>query len=460
MTIMKLSADEIKAKVKNHSLTVSVIGLGWMGLPTACLFGEAGSNVIGVDSNPEVVEKLNRGESYFAEPGLPQLLKRLLSDKRLRATNNIQEAASQSDAIILLVPTLIDKQRFADYSAVENSCRDIGKGIQSGCLLIFESTCGPGVTERVVKSTLEKYSGLKAGVDFGLAYSPIRAMGGRALRDIQSYPRVVGAIDEKSLEAASALLSTIVKGEIVKVRDIKTAEASKLFETIYRDVNIALANEFAVLCEKAGIDYDEAREAVNTLKEYCHLHIAGVGVGGHCLPVYPYLLAGEAERLEARLKLVLNAREINDGMPSHTARLVADGLRASGRSMKGSKVVVLGISYRANVKETRFSPSIELITLLKRRGARVVVFDPKFSATEIADMGYATEPTLKACIEKANCVVITVSHDEFRRIDARELAASVTKSAVIVDCAHMLSPLLVEKAGLIYRGIGRGVWTR
>jgi len=460
MTIMKLSADEIKAKVKNHSGTVAVIGLGWMGLPTACLFGEAGADVMGVDSNPEVVEKVNRGESHLAEPGLPQLLKRLISEKRLRATSNIQEAASQSDAIILLVPTLIDEQRSADYSAVENSCRDIGKGIQSGCLLIFESTCGPGVTERVVKSTLEKYSGLKAGVDFGLAYSPIRAMGGRALRDIQSYPKVVGAIDEKSLEAASALLSTIVKGEIVKVRDIKTAEASKLFEAVYRDVNIALANEFAMLCEKAEIDYDEAREAANTLKEYCHLHIAGVGVGGHCLPVYPYLLASEGERLEARLKLVLNAREINDAMPSHTARLVANGLRASGRSVKGSKVVVLGISYRANVKETRFSPSIELITLLKRRGARVVVFDPKFSATEIADMGYATEPTLKACIEKASCVVMTVPHDEFRGIDPRELAASISKSAVVVDCAHILNPSLVEKAGLIYRGIGRGLWTR
>jgi len=307
---------------------------------------------------------------------------------------------------------------------------------------------------------LEKHSGLKAGVDFGLAYSPVRAMGGRALGDIQRYPKVVGAIDEKSLEAAEALLSTIVKGEIMKVRDIKTAEASKLFETIYRDVNIALANEFAMFCEKAEIDYDEAREAANTLKEYCHLHVAGLGVGGHCLPVYPYLLASEAERLEARLKLALNAREINDGMPNHTARLVADGLRASGRSIKGSKVVVLGISYRANVKETRFSPSIELITLLKRRGARLVAFDPKFSATEMVDMGYATEPTLKASIEKANCVVITVPHDEFRNIDPRDLAASASKSAVVVDCTHILNPSLVEKAGLIYRGTGRGLWTR
>lgn len=458
--MMKLTADEIRARVTNHSLTVAVVGLGWMGLPTACLFGEAGANVIGVDSNPDVVEKVNRGESYLPEPGLPQLLKKLLSQKRLRATSNTQEAASQSDAIILLVPTLIDKQRSVDYSAVESSCRDLGKGIQSGCLLIFTSTCGPGVTERVVKSTLEKYSGLKAGVDFGLAYSPVRAMGGRALGDIQRYPKVVGAIDEKSLGAAEALLSTVVKGGIVKVRDIKTAEASKLFETIYRDVNIALSNEFAMFCEKAEIDYDEAREAANTLKEYCHLHIAGAGVGGHCLPVYPYLLASEAERLEARLKLVLNAREISEGMPSHTARLVANGLRVSGRSVKGSKVVVLGISYRANVKETRFSPSIELIALLKRRGARVVVFDPKFSATEIADMGYATEPTLKASIEKANCVVITVPHEEFRRIDPRELAASISKSAVIVDCAHILNPSLVEKAGLIYRGIGRGLWKR
>jgi nucleotide sugar dehydrogenase len=284
-------------------------------------------------------------------------------------------------------------------------------------------------------------------------------MGGRALQDMQTYPKIVGAVDKRSLEAACAVLSVVVKGELVRVRDIKTAELSKLYETIYRDVNIALANEFALLCEEFGVDYAETARAANS-QPYSHLHSTGVGVGGHCLPVYPYLLATEAYALDSRLRLVLDARKINDLMPAHTARLTSAGLRACGKSIKRAKVVVLGVSYRPNVKETRFSPSLDLISILKKRGARVTVFDPLFNASEMESMGLSSEPNLRRVIEKADCVILTVAHDDFKDMDTIELAAHMSKQGLVVDCTGILDPASVEKSGLIYRGIGRGLWTR
>jgi len=456
---LSLEPGEIAVRIRNGSLTVGVVGLGWMGLPTACLFADAGARVIGVDMNPKVVERVAKGDPPLEEPGLSALLKKGIRSGKLTATTSTEEAATNADILFIVVPTMIDRQKRADYSAVEDACSSIGKNLKSGSLVIFESTCGPGVTERVVKATIEKYSGLTAGQGFGLAYSPIRAMGGRAVQDMQTYSKVVGAIDVRSLEAACATLSVIVKGELIRVRDIRTAELSKLFETIYRDVNIALANEFALLCEELGVDYIETMKAANS-QPYSHLHSTGGGVGGHCLPVYPYLLASEAYALDAKLKLVLDGRKINDLMPRHVAKLASDGMRVCGRSIKRAKVVVLGISYRPNVKELRFSPSLDLIGILKKRGARVVAFDPLFNASELESLGLISEPTLRKAVEKADCVILTIAHDEFKKMDTIELAAHMSKKGLIVDCTGLLDPVSVEKSGLVYRGVGRGLWTR
>lgn len=313
--VLSLEPGEIAVRIRDGALTIGVVGLGWMGLPTACLYAEAGARVIGADMNPKVVERISKGDSPIDETGLSTMLKKAVRAGKLTVTTSTEETAANSDILFIVVPTMIDRQKRADYSAVEDVCASIGKGIKNGSLVIFESTCGPGVTERLVKSTIEKYSGLIGGQGFGLAYSPIRAMGGRALQDMQTYPKIVGGIEKKSLEAACAALSVIVKGELIRVREIKTAELSKLFETIYRDVNIALANEFALFCEEVGVDYVEAMKAANS-QPYSHLHATGVGVGGHCLPVYPYLLATEAYALDAKLRIVLDARRINDLMPS------------------------------------------------------------------------------------------------------------------------------------------------
>jgi len=456
---MRRSPEEIRKAIASGDVTIAQIGLGWMGLPTACLFAEQGAKVIGVDVSADVVERINKGESPLQEPGLPQLVKRHVRTGRLMATTKAAEAMPQADVISIIVPTLIDRHRGADYSAVERASREIGRGMKENSLIIFQSTCGPGVTERIVKAEVEKHSGLYAGKDFGLAYSPIRAMSGRALHDIPLYVRVVGASDERSLNCAAAVLSTITKNEIMKVRDIRTAEAAKLFETIYRDVNIGLANEFALYCEAAGLDYMEAMRAANS-QPYSHLHIPGPGVGGHCLPVYPYLLLTEANDLHAKLQLVKKSREINDQMPRHVVRLAADGLRAAGKALRRCRATVLGITYRPNVKEVRYSPGLEILSLLKRRGARATVFDPNFRVSELQGMRYEAGPTLRKSIERSDVVIFTVAHDEFKKVDIQELAVSMAKNGVVVDCSHIFDPAEVEDAGLIYRSVGRGVWTR
>jgi len=459
VNVMTLPTGDVKKKLRSANLPVAVVGLGWMGLPTACLLADAGAKVTGSDTNTRVVESVNKGVPPLPEPGLPQLLKRLVREGKLKATTSTGDSVRESSIVFIIVPTLIDRQKKPDYTAVENACKEVGKSLQEGSLIIFESTCGPGVTERIVKRIIEKHSGLKAGESFGLAYSPIRAMSGTALRDLTHYVRIVGGIDGKSLEVASEVLRAFVRGEIHKVRDIRTAEAAKLFETIYRDTNIALANEFAMFCEKTEIDYVEAMRAANT-QPYSHLHSPGIGVGGHCLPVYPYLLEAEADDVDENLKLVKAAREINDDMPKHTLRLVASGLRASGKPVARSRVAVLGIAYRQNAKEIRYSPAVELIELLKRRGARVTVFDPKYTSAELKQMGHETKPNLKMTVEKADCVILTVAHDEFKQLKINDLLSAMSKQPVIVDGIHIFDPVAIERAGAVYRGIGTGTWTK
>jgi UDP-N-acetyl-D-mannosaminuronic acid dehydrogenase len=459
VNLLELSQEDAKRMLARGNITVAVVGLGWMGMPTACLLADNGAKVIGVDINPNVVQRLNDGNCLLDEPGLDHLVKKLMRTGKLKATTKIEEASSQSDVIIIVVPTLIDQSKKPDYSAIENVCREISKGLRKGSLIIFTGTCGPGVTERITRSILEKHSGLKAGEDFGLGYSPLRAMGGRALTDLQSYNRVVAGIDKKSLDATCTVLSAMTKGEMIKTRNIRTAEATKLFETIYRDVNIGLANEFAIFCEKTGIDYVETMMAANS-QPYSHLLVPSAGVGGHCLPVYPYMLLDEARSHDVKLRIVKTSRSMNEDMPRHVVGLAADGLRSVGKSLRRVKVTVLGISYRPNVKEIRYSPSLELLSLLKRRGARITVYDPRFSCDEMSRFGYHAEPTLRKAIEKADCVIITVAHDEFRRLDARDLTALMVRSPVIVDCAHLIDPAQAERGRAIYRGVGRGLWSK
>jgi len=452
--MMTLKEEDIDAPEKRGKFTIAVMGCGRMGLSTACLFAETGLKVIGADANPIVIDLLRRGRAPFIEPGLKALIKKHTEGGSLTVTNNAKEAASASDVIVFVIPTLVDPRKKPDYSHVERACKEVGMGLHSGSLVIFESTVGPGVTETLVKETLENVSGLKAGIDFGLAYSPIRASSGQVLQDIATYPRVVAAINEQSLRAACLILSTIIKAEMIKVRDIKTAEAIKLFENAYRDVNIALANELALFCENVRIDFIEVQKAANT-QPYCHLLVPGI-VSGH-IPTSSHLLIEEAENVNSKPRIVTLARKINDEMLNHALHLTRDALRHCGKTMRRGKISVLGVSNRPNVKEARGSSIRELVNKLGKKGATVRVYDPLFSHKELVELGYPAERTLIKTVEGVDCLFIAVGHSQFRRLNLRRIKFLMKKPAAIVDMGHVIDPVKAEKEGLVYRGVGRGV---
>jgi len=454
---MSLETSDLDSLEKRAKYTVCVVGCGRIGLPTACLFAEAGFRVIGVDAAPNVVSILKKGKAPFVETGVNELTKKYVKSGRLTATTDTKKATSESDIIMFIVPTVIDEKKKPDYSYVEKSCKDVGLGLRQGSLVIFASTVGPGITETLVKETLENASGLKAGTDFGLVNSPTRAAPGQILRDIASYPRVLGAINEQSFKVASLVLSMVVKGGTVKVRDLRTAEAVKLFENVYRDVCLALANDFALFCEKMKIDYLEAQNAANT-QPYSHLLRSGI-VAGH-IPKDPYLLLEEAENVNAKLNMLVLARKINDEILEHTIQLVREAMGKRQKPFRRAKVALLGVSYRANIKEPRGTAATQLVKMFTTKGAIVRVFDPLYSNKELKDMGFPAERTLVKTIEGTDCVVIVVGHNRFKRLNLKKLKMLMTKTAAIIDMGHIIEPEKAEREGFIYRGLGRGVWTK
>ncbi len=440
--------------MKSGGLVIGVLGLGWMGLPTAALFVESGARVIGADVNPQIIEQLKQGKSHVEEPNLQSIIAKNVG-KRFTVTTDVRQTASESDVILVIVPTCIDSLRKPDYSAVEKACREAARGMRQGCLVIVESTVGPGVTEGIVKRTLERGSGIKAGAGFGLAYSPIRAMAGSVMKDVATYPKIVGGLDERSAEAAAAVFASVARGGVVRVRDLKTAEVVKLFENTYRDVNIALATELALFCEKAGLDFQEVREAATT-QPYCHLHVPRVGVGGHCIPFNPYFLVAEADAVNVDLRLVKGARKINDCMPSHIVELVVSGLKECRKNLKGAKVAVLGVSYRNNVKETNNSPSLTIIEMLDKRGAEVRVYDPFYSAAELKEMGLHATESVERAVEGVSCVLVAVGHDQFKRLKVADLSRIVARPACIVDGWRIFDSEEARVNKLVYYGVGLG----
>jgi len=455
---MSWEKSDIDTPGKREKYTISVVGCGRIGLPTALTFADAGFRVVGADTDPHVVNLLTRGRTPFDEPRMGELLKRHVKSGRFTATTDIRKASSESDVVILAVPAPIDQKKKPDYSPVEKTCKDVGIGLRRGSIVIIASTTGPGTAETLAKETLENSSGLKAGSDFGLAYSPTRAAPGRVLSDIVSYPRVVGAVNEESLRVASIIFGAVVKGGTVEVKDMKTAEAVKLFENVQRDVSIALANELSRFCEKVGIDFHEAQRAANT-QPHCHLLVPGI-VGGH-IQEAPYLLVEEAENTNVKLRMLLLARKINDEMVAHTIRLTKDALKHCGRALGRARITVLGVSYRANIKEPRGSSTKELVDSLRAKGATVRVYDPFYSFKEMTDMGFPTEISLTKAVEGADCLIFVVGHDRFKRLNLRRVKFLMRKSAAIVDMGHVVEvPLKAEKEGFVYRGVGRGVWSK
>jgi len=446
MKVIGLSRDEVRKALQEGKVTIAVYGLGKMGLPLAAVFADHGANVIGVDINERVVEMINRGENHVKEePCLNELVKRNVEAGRLKATTDGIWAAKQADVMIILVPTLTDERGNLKLGPVYDVAEKISQGLEKGDIVITEATMPPGTTESLVP-ILEK-SGLKLG-EFGLAHAPERTMTGTAIRDITGqYPKIVGASDEKTLEAVIGIYETINRKGVIPMSSIKAAEAVKVFEGVYRDVNIALANELAMWCEEHGLDALEVFQAANT-QPYCHLHMPGAGVGGHCIPVYPWFVINLARKTNPRL--IKTAREINDSMPYHVVELTVKALNEIGRPVKGSNILVLGLTFRGGVREFMKAAAKPIIKELKEWGANVYAYDPLCTREDAERFG----AEWKEDFRDVDAIVITADHKEFKELDLEKLAGEM-RSKVIIDGRNVIEPHKAEELGFVYYRVGK-----
>jgi nucleotide sugar dehydrogenase len=359
--------------------TVAVIGAGKMGLPLAAQFAGHGWRVVAVDVQQSVVDTINAGRSHVAEEdGLDELVATAHAAGRLRATTDGTEAAREADVIVLIVPVMLDDEQRPDYRHMDAAVDSIGPGLHAGSLVVFETTLPVGDTRNRFAPRLEALSGLMADRDFHVAFSPERLFSGKALRNLAMYPKLVGGIGEASGDRAATFYASVLDTEVVRMTSAEAAEFAKLADTTYRDVNIALANEFARYADRIGVDITEVIDAANS-QPYSHIHQPGIGVGGHCIPVYPHFLLSRAPELE----IVELSRRVNDGQVGFAIRT----LQAELGALEGVEVLVLGLTYRHGVKELAYSRAVPLIERLRFHGAVVLANDPLLTDAEIESLG-------------------------------------------------------------------------
>jgi UDP-N-acetyl-D-mannosaminuronic acid dehydrogenase len=417
---------------------ICVLGLGYIGLPTASAFARSGISVTGVDNNPKIVESLQKGILHIKEPGLDAFVQEAFQSGRLKVVSKPEKA----EAFIIAVPTPIYHDKSADLSFVKSAAESIQPVLERGNLVVLESTSPPRTTRDIVAPILE-HSGLKAGTDFLLAYSPERVLPGQIIRELTENARVIGGVDRASAEAGRDLYRAFARGEIV-LTDATTAETVKLMENTYRDVNIALANEMLRLGEEFGIDIWEAIATAN-LHPRVKIMQPGPGVGGHCISVDPWFLVEAAPSLTS---LIRTAREVNDSQPEYVVRRVESILG----NLAGRKIAVLGLTFKADVDDIRESPSVEIVRLLSARGAEVTTCDPL--APEVDHPGRRAR-SVEEAVSGAEALILLVGHQPYRAL-APESLRSLMKQPISIDCQHAWDRTRWEACGFQFHQLGDG----
>jgi nucleotide sugar dehydrogenase len=423
--------------------TVAVVGLGKIGLPLAAQYAEKGMAVIGCDVLPVVVETVNAGHSHIdEEPGLEKKIAAAVQAGRLRATLDTTAAVKASSTVVLIVPLLVDVKHNIDFRQLDSATEAIGRGLRAGTLVICETTLPVGTTRKRIGPILERASGLRAGDDFHLAFSPERLYAGRIFADLASYPKIVGGVNEASTERAVAFYRRVLDADVQAVENAETAEFTKLAETTYRDVNIALANELAVYGAHRHVNVRQAFKAANT-QPYSHLHRPSIGVGGHCIPVYPHFLLADAS--EGELELPRISRATNDAMAGRSL----DSLAAALGGLKGRRVLVLGASYREDVKEIAFSTAIPLVEGLHRRGAVVLVHDPLFEPRELAALEAEIADLEGDGPLEVDAVIVQALHSQYRQLAWKRFRGL----KVVFDGRGSLDPETIRETGAAYLAV-------
>jgi len=437
---------ELLAKIENGNAKIGFIGLGYTGLPLALIFAKK-FYVVGYDVNEKLINALINGVSHIKDVKNKDLMKYL--NRTFFPTNNHEEL-KKCDFLIICVPTPLTREKEPDLSYIKSACEMITKVLRKGRFIILESTTYPGTTEEIVVPMLER-SGLKAGIDFCVAYSPERINPGSGHK-VENIPKIVAGINQECTDIAAKLYECVIGAGIVKVKDCKTAEATKIFENIFRNVNIALVNEFALICERMGINVWSMIEAASTKPFGFMPFYPGPGVGGHCIPLDPYYMSYKAKKFGFIPRFIELSGELNDFMRIHAVNLAEYGLSRVGLRVRESTIAIIGLAYKKDIDDVRESPANKIIEEIAKNGGDVKVYDPYVKFIETDCGRYSSEKSIEDVLNGADCAIFVTDHALIKNNNLNEMVKYMRHS-IIVDCRNIFEDTKTDD--FIYFGIGK-----
>jgi len=455
MSNLKINMNEsenVNRSLESRTLKVCVVGIGRIGLPTALSFAKSGLETIGVDINETLVDDINSGIFPLKdEPGYEEIFHEVLESKKFSATTKIETAIPHSDLILLSLPTPMDENNIPDYSALITVGKQLSELLSPNSLVIVESTIEPGFIEDEIIDIISKSGKLKINETFFIGVCPENANPGEILHDFTTLPRLVGGTSNNITKIIKTIYNFVFPVELIEMPNCKTANAVKLTTNVFRDINIAFVSELSLLFEKLGIDTMKVLNAA-TKKYNFQVHYPGAGVGGPCLPINSYQLLNAGRRTGVNLNLIEQGRKINEKMPEHVIQLTLDAFKEANELIQGSDILILGVSYKPDVKDIQLTPAKHVIKKLQSLGAKIHIYDPYFTGNEI--FGIKVQENLDQIIEKVNASIIITAHKEFQKIELTFFKKM--KTSILIDTRGIVEPTFASQAKLIFRGLGRG----
>jgi len=444
--------EDVRKSLDSKTLRVCVIGIGRIGLPTALSFAKSGLQTIGVDINENLVQNINSGKFPLKdEPGYNEIFDDVIKNKKFSATTNIEEVVPNSDLILLSLPTPMDENNIPDYSALRNVATKLSEILSPNSLVIVESTIEPGFIEDEMVSIISKSGRLEIEKNFFIGVCPENANPGEILHDFTNLPRLVGGINHNITKIIKAIYKFVFSVELVEMPDCKTANAVKLTTNVFRDINIAFVSELSLMFDKLGIDTIKVLEAAKKKYNF-QVHYPGAGVGGPCLPINSYQLLNTGKRTGSKLSIIEAGRKINENMPEHVIELTSDAFKECKKSIQNSEILILGVSYKPDVKDIQLSPAEHIIRKLQDLGANIHIYDPYFSSSQV--FGITSEDNIEDIISKVDAVIIVTGHDEFKKLQIHTFTKM--QHPILIDTRGIIDPSIAKQEKLIFRGLGRG----
>ena len=444
--------EDVKKSLESKTLRVCVIGIGRIGLPTALSFAKSGLKTIGVDINESLISNINSGIFPLKdEPGYEEIFHDTIKNQTFSATSKIEDAVPNSDLIVLSLPTPMNEENIPDYSALTIVASKLSEILASNSLVIVESTIEPGFIEDEIISLISKSGRMKIEENFLIGVCPENANPGEILHDFSNLPRLVGGINNNVTEIIKEIYTSVFSVELIEMPNCKTANAVKLTTNVFRDINIAFVSELSIMFEKLGIDTMKVLEAARKKYNF-QVHYPGAGVGGPCLPINSYQLLNSAKRTDSKLNIIEWSRKINEKMPDHVTELTVNAFNECKKSIHNTNILILGISYKPNVKDIQLSPAAKIIKNFQNLEANVFIYDPYFISNEV--YGIRVEKNLYEILQNMDAAVIVTGHDEFKKIDITSFTKM--KTPILIDTRGIKDPTIAKKNKLVFRGLGRG----